>query len=499
MKKRKSGILLHLTSLPSDFGIGDMGPWAYRFVDFLAAAKQSYWQILPLNPTDPIFFNSPYQSYSAFAGNELIISLELLVEDDLLPEKEMQSIPEFSRQKVAYKEVWDYKRKILYQAYANFQKKKIFNEYEDFCTINSYWLPDFALFKALKNKFGGIPWADWPDDLRDRNPQSLSAGQRDLASQINFEKFKQYIFSRQWGQLKAYCQQKKIKIIGDLPIYVNYDSADLWAYPDLFKLDEKKKPYVVAGVPPDYFSKTGQLWGNPIYNWDKMREEGYTWWINRLKHILQLVDLVRIDHFRGLVGYWEVPASAETAINGRWVEAPAIDFFGHLRERFPDLPFIAEDLGTITPDVREVMEHFQLPGMKVLLFAFSPDMPTNPYAPHNFSPHCVAYTGTHDNNTVRGWFEKEASPAEKDMVFRYLGRQVSPENLPWEFIRLLMMSVAKIVIIPIQDILGLDEEGRMNHPSTCVGNWEWRLLPEQLTDSLACQLAEVTQIYGRAL
>jgi len=498
MNKRASGILLHLTSLPSTFGIGDLGPWAYRFVDFLVAAKQSYWQILPLHPIDPIYGNSPYQSPSAFAGNQLFISPELLVEDNLLSKEEIDGKIKFPEEKVAYNSVLEYKKKILKAAFMNFQKNKAPEDYEKFCQENSSWLADFSLFMALKIKCGGISWGDWPEDLRDRKSETISLAQRDLAEEINFEKFQQYIFFKQWSHLKGYCQEKKIQIIGDLPIYVNYDSADVWAHPELFKLDEDKKPYVVAGVPPDYFSETGQLWGNPIYRWDRMQEEGYLWWINRLNQILKLVDIVRIDHFRGFVAYWEVPAYAKTAVNGRWVEAPAIDFFSRLKEEYPHLPFIAEDLGTITPDVKEVMNHFQLPGMKVLLFAFGPEMSTNPYLPHNFSQNCVAYTGTHDNNTIKGWFEEEALPEEKERLFKYLGRKLSAEELPGELIRLLMMSVANTVIFPMQDILGLGAEARMNHPSTWQGNWEWRLLPDQINDSLAIRLKEMTEIYGRA-
>ncbi|MGB9698146.1 MAG: 4-alpha-glucanotransferase [Thermodesulfobacteriota bacterium] len=498
--KRGSGILLHLTSLPSPFGIGDLGPWAYQFVDFLAKAKQRYWQILPLNPIDPIYGNSPYQSPSAFAGNQLLISPELLLEDSLLSKAEIAAEASFPAGKVAYKLVLDHKKKILKSAFAYFQRKKIAADYEIFCQENSSWLPDFALFMALKRKYRGIPWGDWPEELRDRKKEALSAirKEKDIEEQTNFEKFQQYIFHKQWRRLKGHCQEKKIQIIGDLPIYVNYDSADVWAYPELFKLDEDKKPYVVAGVPPDYFSETGQLWGNPIYRWDKMQEDGYRWWLNRLNHLFKLVDIVRIDHFRGFVAYWEVPAQQKTAVHGRWIEAPAIDFFSRLKEEYPTLPFIAEDLGLITPDVKEVMHHYQLPGMKVLLFAFGPEMSTNPYLPHNFSPNCVAYTGTHDNNTIKGWFEEEALPEEKERLFKYLGRKVSTEELAWKLIRLLMMSVADTVIFPMQDILGLGAEARMNRPSTSEGNWEWRLLPDQINDYLAAQLAEMTEIYGRA-
>lgn len=497
MNKRGSGILLPVTSLPSPFGIGDLGPGAFRFVDFLNTSRQSYWQILPLNPTDPIHYNSPYHSSSAFACNVWLISPDFLLEDGLLYKKDLEPRPSFPSSRVDYEGVIAYKKKLLFKAYDHFSQKREKYDWENFYVENATWLDDFALFMALKSKFDGKAWSDWPEEIRERQPQALKAAARELNRLIDQEKFWQYLFCRQWKRLKNYCAEKKVKIIGDIPIYINYDSADLWCHPELFKLDERKKPYVVAGVPPDYFSKTGQLWGNPIYKWDKMQADGYNWWIARLTQVLKFVDIVRIDHFRGLVAYWEVPASEETAVNGRWVEAPAMDFLSHLKEKFPDLPFIAEDLGTITPDVREVMNHFQLPGMKVLLFAFSPDMPANPYVPHNFLPNCVAYTGTHDNNTVKGWFEEEASLEEKKRLFLYLGREVAAEKLSWELIRLLMMSVANTVIIPMQDILGLGAEARMNFPSKRGGNWEWRLLPEQITPFLVDTLKEVTEIYGR--
>jgi 4-alpha-glucanotransferase len=311
------------------------------------------------------------------------------------------------------------------------------------------------------------------------------------------EKFLQYLFFNQWGILKKYCNQKEIQIIGDIPIYVSHDSADVWMNPELFKLDDQKRPFVVAGVPPDYFSETGQLWGNPVYRWDVLKERGYDWWVNRIAHNLRLSDLIRIDHFRGIVGYWEVPAAETTAIHGRWVEGPSFDFINYLIRKFPYVPLIAEDLGVITPDVREVMNHFELPGMKVLLFAFGDNLPGNPYIPHNLPKNCVAYTGTHDNNTARGWFEKEATPDEKRRLFQYLGRTVSSEELPRELIRLLMMSVASTVIFPMQDILGLGEEARMNLPSTGEGNWEWRLSPHLFEKAPEDWLRETTEIYGR--
>ena len=499
MRRRGSGILLHLTSLPSSFGIGDMGPWAYRFGEFLAEAKQRYWQILPLNPTEPIYANSPYLSTSAFACNPLFISPDLLIRDDLLLTSELDPRPaEFSSEKVSYEAVHHYKKLLLNRAFERFQRRKNPPEYERFCREQSYWLDDFALFMALKSRFRGKVWSDWPLDLGDRQPEALQAARKELLPELEREKFQQYVFFKQWSALKNFCNQKGVQFIGDIPIYVNYDSSDVWVHPELFKLDDQKKPYVVAGVPPDYFSKTGQLWGNPIYRWEVMAEEGFPWWIQRVRHILNLVDWVRIDHFRGLVAYWEVPATETTAVHGRWIKATALDFFNRLMKEVPHLPVIAEDLGIITPDVQEVMKHFHFPGMKVLLFAFGGDLSTNPYLPHNLPRNCVAFTGTHDNNTIKGWFEREATPEEKMNLRRYLGREVSMDDLPWELIRLVMMSVANTAIFPMQDVLGMGAEARMNHPSTQEGNWEWRLLPDQVTPALTSRLRDLTEIYGRS-
>ncbi len=498
MKRRGSGILLHLTCLPSPFGIGDMGPWAYRFADFLAETKQSFWQILPLNPTDPEHYNSPYHSTSAFACNPLLMSPELLVQHGFLNEKDLEPRPDFPPRRVDFRAVIAYKERLFNRAYERFKGKDDANQYKRFCFENSHWLDDFALFMALKSHFHGQAWSDWPQDIRDRQPEAMKSAKKELSQAVEKERLLQYIFSDQWISLKSYCNQKGIQLIGDIPIYVDYDSADLWANPEIFKLDNEKRPYVVAGVPPDYFSETGQLWGNPIYRWDVLREMGYNWWVRRIEHNIKLFDLLRVDHFRGLVGYWEVPAGEGTAINGRWVEAPAEDFFKTLLKKFPYLPIIAEDLGIITPDVREIVHRFDLPGMKVLLFAFGGDLATNPYIPHNLVKNCVAYTGTHDNNTVRGWFEGEITPEDRERLLRYFGRDVPAEDLHWELIRLLMMSVASTVIFPIQDILGLGEDARMNRPATLEGNWQWRLLPDQMTPDLAPKLLEMTEMYGRA-
>jgi len=496
MRRRGSGILIHLTSLPSSYGIGDMGAWAYRFADFLAEGRQSYWQTLPLNPTHPIS-NSPYVSTSAFAGNPLLISPDLLIQEDLLTRQEVESRPSFPVDRVDYQTVTDFKGKLAEHAYFRFKSRKIHPEYERFCSENAAWLDGFSLFVALKSHLGGRAWGEWPQELRDREPGAIGEVQKELSEKVGMEKFLQYIFFNQWGMLKKYCNQKGIQFIGDIPIYVSYDSADVWMNPELFKLDEQKRPFGVAGVPPDYFSETGQLWGNPVYRWDVLKERGYDWWVNRIAHNLRVSDFIRIDHFRGIVAYWEVPAAETTAVNGRWVEGPGFHFLNHLTRKFPYVPIIAEDLGTITPDVKELMNHFEFPGMKVLLFAFGDDVANNPYIPHNLPKNCVAYTGTHDNNTVKGWFEKEARPDEKKRLFQYLGREIASQELPRELIRLLMMSVASTVIFPVQDILGLGEEARMNLPSTGDGNWEWRLSPHLLDTAPAEWLREMTELYGR--
>ena len=470
--KRGSGILLHITSLPSPHGVGDLGPWAYRIADFLSEAKQSYWQILPLNSMAPGHEGSPYHCSSVFAGNTLLISPELMVREGFLIEGDIGTPPSFS-DVVEYDRVLPYKEKILGKAYERFEKNA---EFENFCSENSSWLEDYALFVSLRAHFGR-DWSEWPAEVRDRNPEALQKLKELLHDKIEMEKFLQYVFFKQWFSLKSYCNQKGIRFIGDMPIYVNFDSAEVWANPEIFKLNGEKRPTFVAGVPPDRFSSTGQLWGNPVYRWEALKEDGYAWWIKRIEHDMKLYDLVRIDHFRGFVAYWEVPAGEKTALRGQWVKVPAEDFFTTLRQHLTDLPILAEDLGIITPDVREIMDRFGIPGMRVLLFAFGEDLPTNPYAPHNHVKNCVVYTGTHDTNPVRGWFEKEATSEERERLFRYLGRKVSAEDVSWEFIRLAMMSVADTAILPMQDILGLGEEARMNRPATTEKNWQWRLSP----------------------
>jgi 4-alpha-glucanotransferase len=351
---------------------------------------------------------------------------------------------------------------------------------------------------ALKSNYGGKAWCDWPFEARDRHPEILQAARKDLRDRIEKEKFLQYLFFKQWIALKEYCNKRSISIIGDMPIYVVHDSVDVWVSPWLFYLNEEKRPSAVAGVPPDYFSETGQLWGNPVYRWDAMKETSYQWWVQRIGHNLQLVDHIRLDHFRGFMAYWEIPANEKTAVRGKWVRGPGSDFFQQLVQSFPVLPIIAEDLGVITPDVWEVMDQFRFPGMKVLHFAFGEGLPTNPHAPHNHVNSCVVYTGTHDNNTSKGWFQKEISVEVRNRLSRYLGRDVTSENIHEELIRLAMMSVADMAIITMQDLLGLGEDCRMNQPSTKAGNWGWRLLPHQVSDDLKSLLREMTELYGRA-
>jgi len=475
---RVAGILLHITSLPSPFGIGDLGPTAYQFVDFLYASGQKLWQVLPLNPTCVEHGNSPYFSISLFAGNPLLISPELLCKDGLLSEKDLEGC-QVQGDKVDYPTAWSIKENILEKAYRNFSEN---DEYRNFLEENAYWLEDFCRFKVLKDKYRK-PWNVWE-----------SESIKGLEDKIKKEKFLQFVFFKQWKALKAYANSKGINIMGDLPIYPAFDSSDVWSNKDLFKLDEHNSPYVVAGVPPDYFSKEGQLWGNPVYNWDRLKEEGFSWWIRRIRHNLRLFDLLRLDHFRGFVAYYEVPASEKTAVRGRWVSAPAEEFFTKLREEFPDFPFVAEDLGLITKDVEEIRDRFGFPGMKVLVFAFESE--NHPYMPHNHNKNSFVYTSTHDNMPVRGWYLQELDPSSKERLFRYLGRELSEEDVSYALIRLAYMSVSKACIVPMQDLLNLGQDARMNTPGKKEGNWEWRL-KDMPDDELSFKLKELCLTYGR--
>ncbi len=495
--KRGSGVLLHITSLPSLFGIGDLGPQAYRFTDFLAESKQKYWQVLPLNLTSTSYGNSPYSSVSAFAGNSLLISPEFMVRDGLLTESEVQYYAETTNQKVDYDAVTKFKNGIFSLAYDRFKSGVNRDGYNQFCNDNSFWLDSFALFVVIKEHLSGEAWSSWPEGLKHRRSKDLNEVNNSFCDMIEEEKFLQYVFYCQWMDLKRYCNEKGISIIGDIPIYVIYDSVDVWAHTDLFKLYDNDQMEVVAGVPPDYFSETGQLWGNPVYRWESLRNSGYEWWIKRFEHNLELFDYTRVDHFRGFAAYWEVDADEKTAINGKWVEAPGREFFETVLKQIPSANIIAEDLGVITDDVKELIDYFGFPGMKILLFAFNDNIETNPYLPHNHVENCIVYTGTHDNNTVRGWFENEIDDETKKRLFDYIGRSVETEDIHWVFIRLAMMSVADKVIFPAQDILGLDGLSRMNLPATSNCNWEWRLYPDQLTSQLAERLNRMVSMYGR--
>ena len=497
MKTRGSGILIHISSLPSEYGIGDLGPGAFRFADFLFDTKQRYWQILPLNPTSLFKDNSPYHTSSAFACNQTFISPDLMIEDGFLDPSDLEPLPDFPTDRVDFVSVTAYKKRLFNIAYDRFRQRKDKFSYEQFCTANSFWLDDAALFRVLDLHFKERVWSDWTAPIRERKFDTLVDLRSKFRESIEKEKFLQYVFLKQWIALKAYCNKKNILIIGDLPIYVDHDSADVWAYPELFKLDEKRRPAAVAGVPPDYFSKTGQLWGNPVYDWNEHKRQGYRWWLQRLARNLYLFDVVRLDHFRGFVQYWEVPATEGTAINGSWADGPGYDFFDTVLKRFPSLPVISEDLGFITPDVREVIRHYELPGMKVLLFAFGEDFPKSPFLPHFYSKHCVAYTGTHDNNTIKGWFENEASSETRTRLFQYLGNNTPSDQLHWEMIRMVMMSVADMVIFPMQDLLGLGSDARMNRPAAQNGNWQWRLDPSQLSPALMSRLSQMVMTYAR--
>jgi 4-alpha-glucanotransferase len=496
--KRGCGILLHITSLPSPYGIGDMGTDAYRFADFLAESGQKYWQILPLNNTCAAYGNSPYSSFSAFAGSHLLLSPDQMVNHGFLSKSDIKNVPSFSDTKVDYGAVTEFKNKLFCLAYES-SREKLLNhkEFQRFCNENAHWLDDYTLFISIKNHLKGVEWSQWPEGLRDRKGQALKEYTEKLSDNIFKEKFLQFMFFNQWLSLKNYCESKGIKIFGDIPIYVNYDSADVWAHQVIFSLDEDKKPLFVAGVPPDYFSSTGQLWGHPVYNWDVIKETEYAWWLKRIEHNLTLFHMFRLDHFRGFVGYWQVHASEKTAINGKWVDAPAEDFFNTIMSKFPGISIIAEDLGIITQDVRDIMWKFELPGMKVLLFAFVADLANNPYAPHNHVKNCVIYTGTHDNNTVKGWFQNELKPEDKNRISEYIGKEISEKTIHSDMIRLAMMSVANMAIIPMQDILGLGGKDRMNLPGHPDGNWEWRITWDKLSPSLAEELSVLAKRYGR--
>lgn len=493
---RSSGILLHPTSLPSPWGIGDLGAPACRCVDWLAEAGQSLWQILPLGPT--AYGDSPYQCFSAFAGNPLLVSLDNLVEDGLLDRSELQTAPTFSDDAVDYGEVIRFKLPLLRKSFGRVRSGEFpayAQAFDEFCAAEANWLDDYALFMALKEWHGGASWDTWERDAKRaaRQPAALERWRGKLADQVAAQKYLQFLFFSQWRKVKAYAHERGIRIIGDAPIFVAYDSADVWAHPDLFYLDADGHPTVVAGVPPDYFSATGQLWGNPLYRWERMADTGYAWWVARLKATLNLVDIVRLDHFRGFEAYWQVPADEPTAVNGQWVKGPGAALFKTLERELGELPIIAEDLGLITPAVTALRDQFNFPGMKILQFAFGHDA-DDPYLPHNFTQNCIVYTGTHDNDTTLGWFNSRGE-AERQAVQRYLGRDGS--DICWDTLRLAFASVADVAMAPLQDVLRLGCEARQNTPGRGSGNWCWRVRAEALTPGLAYGLRELTATYGR--
>ncbi|MFH1058425.1 MAG: 4-alpha-glucanotransferase [Pseudomonadota bacterium] len=499
MLPRGAGILMHLTCLPGSPGVGDLGPAAWRAAEWLAEAGMSLWQILPLVPTEPGRGNSPYNSSSTFAGNPLFISPELLLADGLLTPADLDSAPELPPERVDYETVWRWRGEVLRRACRRaFSQISLRQEIERFAAEQASWLDDYCLFACLAREHAGRLWSQWPWELRDRQPEALIGARQRLAGELDLERFQQWAFSRQWQGLKAHCRGLGLTVLGDLPIYVDQHSADVWAHPELFKLDGAKNPWVVAGVPPDYFSANGQRWGNPVYDWEAHQRSGFAWWRRRLDRHLELYDMVRVDHFRGLVAYWEIPAREATAIHGKWVEAPIYELFKALARNHPALPIVAEDLGVITADVREARRILGLPGMVLLIFAFGEDNPANPYQPHNHRPDLVAYTGTHDNNTLLGWLKEEADPATRLRILRYIGRATATDaELVWEMIRMAMASVASLAVVPVQDALCLGGEARMNLPSRSEGNWNWRLKPGQLDAATAARLRGMAATYGR--
>jgi 4-alpha-glucanotransferase len=492
--QRSAGILLHPTSLPGPYGIGDLGPAAIAWVDALVRARQTWWQVLPLGPTG--FGDSPYQSFSAFAGNPYLISPELLVRDGLLEHRDLQGA-DFPTDHVAYGPVIQFKVAMLRKAWDKFKAglaPTLRQPFETFSAQQARWLEDYALYMALKDAHGGSGWLNWPKELLRRDPPALAEARKRLAHPIGYHKFSQFLFFRQWQSVLSYAHQKGINLMGDCPIFVSADSADVWANPELFRLDEERKPLVVAGVPPDYFSATGQLWGNPLYDWDKLRQTGYAWWIARIRATLEQVDLIRLDHFRGFEAYWEVPADRPTAEIGRWVQAPGADLLEKLRAALGGkLPLIAEDLGLITYEVEALRERFNLPGMRILQFAFG-GAAEHRFLPHNYDRNTVVYTGTHDNDTTVGWF-KTLNDHERHYLRRYAPHAES--DAAWGLLRMAWASVADYALTPLQDVLNLGTEARMNMPGRATGNWGWRFTREMLRDDILDRLADLTDVYWR--
>lgn len=490
--QRQSGILLHPTSLPGNHGIGTFGREAYDFIDFLGEAGQKLWQILPLGPTG--YGESPYQCFSSIAGNPLLINLEMLQEEGWLSKSDLEDHSGKLAHYVDFGKVRKQKLPLLKKAFLAFKPKaRINKDFKSFCTNKAVWLDDFSLFVALKEKFRGKPWNLWPKALRLRDAETLKSYRQELKEEILYHKFVQYIFFKQWNDVKAYANKNGIKIIGDIPLYVAYDSVDVWSKPENFLLDKGSKPIRVAGVPPDYFSATGQLWGNPVYDWDYQEKDGFYWWIERMWSSLELYDIIRIDHFRGLSAFWSVPYGEKTAEKGKWVHAPGKKLFKTLINELGELPIIAEDLGVMTKEVEELRDGFGFPGMKILQFAFDSEEGNN-FLPHTYTENCVVYTGTHDNNTVLGWYQN-ASAKDRKSLKQYIGNL--DDGVVKSMIRLAWASVADMAIIPLQDLLELDEDARMNMPGTINKNWLWKFRPKDLTHVHAEWLRKLTETYGR--
>jgi 4-alpha-glucanotransferase len=497
---RTSGILMHITSLPGSFGIGDLGPESRNFADFLAESSQTYWQMLPLNPTSESTGHSPYSSISAFAGNPLLISPDELAKKGYVSSADLRIGKIKPGKEVSFSHALEFKTALLDTAYENFKTRlnKIDDRaFEKFVHAEKYWLDDFALYVTLKKNNRGKPWYEWPHDYKSRNTSALENFSRKHSDEITKVKWIQFIFREQWLSLKHYCNTSGIRLFGDLPFYVSYDSADVWSNRKIFSLDKDGNMKFVSGVPPDYFNDDGQLWGMPVFRWDELKKQDYSWWVRRIENNMQMFDILRLDHFRAFSNFWAVDASEKTARKGKWKKGPGLEFFQVLTKRFGPLPFIAEDLGDIDENVHSLREMFNLPGMKVLQFAFGGDFPDSDHIPHNHQENFVVYTGTHDNNTSIGWFKKDAGEIERKNLKHYFGRKIQAKQIHTLLIRAALASVAKYAIVPMQDLLGQGEESRMNAPATVGGNWLWRLSHKMITPGIVKELNEMTKTFGR--